>query len=89
MAQDESFRFVWNDPRMLPSASDPAFDIILREQLPWILQKLGTWTTPSLEQVSVATLLAAFELPHEIIHAPIIFLRGISKEWNFGTEISC
>jgi hypothetical protein len=74
---------------MLPSASDPAFDIILREQLPWILQKLGTWTTPSLEQVSVATLLAAFELPHEIIHAPIIFLRGISKEWNFGTEISC
>jgi hypothetical protein len=88
MSQRDSFKFVWNDPRMLPSAHDPAFDITLREQLPWIMQELGTLTTPSLEQVSPATLLEVLKLRHEIINAPVIVLREVPKEWNFTAEIN-
>jgi hypothetical protein len=73
---------------MFPSANNPAFDIILRQQLPWALQELGTWTTPSLEQVSPGTLLEVLEMPHEIINAPVIVLRGVPKEWDFVAEIS-
>lgn len=88
MSQSESFKFVWKDPRTFASANNPAFDLTLKEQLPWILQDLGIWTTPSLDQVSPETLLAVLEMPHEIINAPVIVLRGIPKDWDFVAEIS-
>lgn len=87
MSPGESFKFVWKDPRMIPSGSNPAFDLTLKEQLPWVLQDLGTWSTHSLEQVSPETLLEVLVMPHEIINVPVIVLRGVPKEWDFVAEI--
>jgi hypothetical protein len=88
MFKGDSFKFVWKDPRMFPSANNPAFDLILREQLPWVLRDLGAWSTSSSEQVSPETLLKVLEMPHEIINVPVIVLRGVPKEWDFVAEIS-
>lgn len=88
MSQGDSFKFVWQDPRMFPSANNPTFDLILKAQLSWVLQDLGTWSMPSLEQVSPGTLLKVLEMPHEIINVPVIVLRGVPKEWDFVAEIN-
>jgi hypothetical protein len=83
MPDGESFKFLWDDPRSFQSMNALAVDITIKEQLPWILQELGIWKTPSLEVVSPASLLEILEMPHKIINAPVIILP-----WNTeGVEL--
>jgi hypothetical protein len=79
MFKSDSFKFVWKDPRTFPSANNPALDVILREQMAWVLRDLRAWSASSLERVSPETLLKVLEMPHEIINVPVI-VRGVPKE---------
>ncbi|KAK9419822.1 hypothetical protein SUNI508_07071 [Seiridium unicorne] len=87
-----TFRFIWNLEAMYASDKNPIFNAVLREQLPWVFEKLseaplGSWSKTISDAISPAKLLEILILPHEIYNTPVIVLRESPNEWKNPVKI--